>query len=490
MSTSDEKHEDFQHLEVDEKRGVEAEYTVDPDVARRIRRKFDLHILPWIFLLWLLSNLDRSNIGNAKLDGLVTELNLTGTNFNVALAVFYILFIVVDMPSNLVLKYVGGGRYIPLMAMAWGIVVTCIGAVKTYGGLIACRLFLGMCEGGMFGGVIFYLSMFYKRHDLMFRLGIYYSATPLSSAFGGLLATGLAQIKFHGFNGWPWIFFVEGAITVIASMAAFFFLPNTPGSARFLTEEERRAATHLLNIDLHGGATKDYVEDEKFSWSAARFSILNVNTILLAINFFLILIPVYSFSLFLPTIISGLGFTAVDAQLLTAPPNVLGFLTVIIVGFFSDRIKARGPFIAALFVVAAIGYIMQLASDRSGVKYAGTFFIAAGAFPCPPLVLGWLANNLAPQYAKATGLGFQVAFGNCSAFLATFTYLTQDAPKYTVGHAINLGAIGLGLIVTSVTIAYIRWENAARASGKRDHRLREGNPAELGYRHPEFRYTL
>lgn len=77
-----------------------------------------------------------------------------------------------------------------------------MGAVKSFGGLVACRLFLGACEGGMFGGIILYLSMFYKRHNLMFRLGIFYCAAPLSGAFGGLLATGLSQINYHGYKGW------------------------------------------------------------------------------------------------------------------------------------------------------------------------------------------------------------------------------------------------------------------------------------------------
>ncbi len=137
-----------------------------------------------------------------------------------ALTVFYILYVLLDIPSNWLLKVVGGGRYLPILAMAWGIVGTCMGAVKSFGGLVACRLLLGACEGGMFGGIILYLSkrvhalslhsthfnaltgMFYKRHNLMFRLGIFYCAAPLSGAFGGLLATGLSQIDFHGYNGW------------------------------------------------------------------------------------------------------------------------------------------------------------------------------------------------------------------------------------------------------------------------------------------------
>ena len=134
--------------------------------------------------------------------------------------------------------------------------------------------------------------------------------------------------------------------------------------------------------------------------------------------FFLILIPIYSYSLFLPSIIEGMGYEDTTAQLFTVPPNFLAFLVVIGVSFLSDRIKMRGPLIISGFTIAAIGYIMQLATSTSGVRYAGTFFIAAGAFPCSPLVLAWLSNNLAPHYTKATGLGFIVAFGNCGAFVA------------------------------------------------------------------------
>lgn len=115
---------------------------------------------------------------------------------------FYILYVLLDIPSNWLLKIVGGGRYLPILAMAWGIVSTGMGGVKSYGGLVACRLLLGACEGGMFGGIILYLSMFYKRHNLMFRLGIFYCAAPLSGAFGGLLATGLSRIQYNGYNRW------------------------------------------------------------------------------------------------------------------------------------------------------------------------------------------------------------------------------------------------------------------------------------------------
>jgi MFS family permease len=151
--------------------------------------------------------------------------------------------------------------------MAWGVVGTCMGFVTNFAGLIVCRMILGACEGGMFGGIILYLSMFYPRHKLMFRLGIFYCAAPLSGAFGGLLATGLAEIEYHGYNKWPWIFFIEGAITICVGAVAFFFLPDTPGSAKFLTEEEQWQTVHRLRDDLGGSTAHADVEHERFNWS-------------------------------------------------------------------------------------------------------------------------------------------------------------------------------------------------------------------------------
>jgi len=97
---------------------------------------------------------------------------------------------------------------------------------------------------------------------------VFYCAAPLSGAFGGLLATGLAEIRFGGYNRWPWIFFVEGSLTIVVAIAAFFFLPDTPGKAKFLSEEEQWYIVHVLRADLQGAAQTDKIDDEKFSWAA------------------------------------------------------------------------------------------------------------------------------------------------------------------------------------------------------------------------------
>lgn len=198
----------------------------------------------------------------------------------------------------------------------------CTGFVTTYSGLLAARFFLGLAEGGILGGIILYLSMFYPRAQLMRRIGFFYCAAPLSGAFGGLLAAGLAEIKTKHFSGWHWIFFVEGALTIVFGLVAAFFLPNTPASARFLSPQDQEAAARRMQIDTAGGSASK-VEHEHFSWRAVRMAILNVNTILLSLLFFAIITPIYSYSLFLPTIIKAFKYPTLKAQLYTVPPSKL-----------------------------------------------------------------------------------------------------------------------------------------------------------------------
>lgn len=198
-----------------------SETDLDPTISAHITRKFDKHIIPWLFGLWLLAFIDRSNIGNARIDGLAEDLKIVkGNKFNIALAIFYVPYIIVDgkffyfsaisvgrlltctVPSNWLVKKVGAGHYLPGLVLGWGIVSMCLGFVKTYKGLLVGRFFLGLTEGGLLGGMIIYLAMFYERRQMMIRIGMFYCAAPLSGAFGGLLATGLSQISTGGYDGW------------------------------------------------------------------------------------------------------------------------------------------------------------------------------------------------------------------------------------------------------------------------------------------------
>ncbi|KEZ39858.1 hypothetical protein SAPIO_CDS8799 [Scedosporium apiospermum] len=377
-------------IEYDQKESSgDEDFEEDLELEKRLNRKFDLHIVPWLFGIWLFSFIDRSNIGNAKIDGLTTDLGMdTGTQFNVALLVFYVPYILVDVPSNWIIKKVRAGIYLPVLITCWGLICTFMGFTKSFGGLVAARVLLGLFEGGILGGVIVYLAMFYRRHQMMLRCGLFYCAAPLSGAFGGLLASGLGQIKHGGYNKWPWIFFIEGAITVVFGIVCFFFMPNTPADSKFLTPEERQYVLRYMRLDASGATSTD-VHEERFSWYWVKMSLLAPQTYFCAIIWFFLLVPLYSFSLFLPSIIRGMGYKSTIAQLFTVPPNIAAFITVIATTYYSDKVKLRGPFILGGTILGAAGYVMLLASNSNPVKYAGTFFIGIGVFQCSPILMVW-----------------------------------------------------------------------------------------------------
>jgi adenylosuccinate synthase len=132
----------------------------------------------------------RTNVGNARIQGMEVDLKLVGYRFNWVTSIFYMVYMVVEIPSNLVLKIIGPKYYLPLLVVGFGLVSMCTAFVNSFQGLLAARALLGVFEGGVMPGLAFFITCFYKRNELLFRIGIYVSAASMAGAFGGLLATG------------------------------------------------------------------------------------------------------------------------------------------------------------------------------------------------------------------------------------------------------------------------------------------------------------
>ena len=225
----------------------------DRERARKLTRKCDLHLLPPLFLIWFFPFIDRINIGNARIQGLEKDLHLTGNQFNVALVVFFIPFIIFEAPSNLGMKRVSPRLWLSGQTLLLGLFTICQGVIKTYGGLIAMRVFVGTFETGLIPGSVFLLSAYYPRFQLQWRLSVLMCSTALASAFGGLLAYAIAGMAgTDGYNGWRWIFIIEGLISVAIGLYCLFTVPNWPDKATFLNDDERL----LLKTRIFEGASQ------------------------------------------------------------------------------------------------------------------------------------------------------------------------------------------------------------------------------------------
>ncbi|KAJ5227598.1 uncharacterized protein N7469_007604 [Penicillium citrinum] len=429
---------------------------------KKLLRKLDYRLLPPLTLLYLLSFLDRSNVGNAKLEGMTDDIHMSGNQYLTGLTLYFIGYVLFEIPANVVLKRTTPRIWLPTLTLVWGIVATLLGVVQNYSGYLSSRFFLGVSESGLFPGVVFYLSMWYKRNEQHYRVALFFSAASLAGAFGGILAWGIAHMKgVGGYNGWRWIFILEGLLTVVVSVICYFWVYNYPSTAEFLTNEEREFIQFRLKND------SDATRDEEFTWQAVLDAFKDPKVWLYGLGFHTMSLPLYTLSLFLPTIIKELGYSAAQAQLLSVPPYAVAFCFTIGVAVLSERTRIRAPFIMGSSALACIGYIILLSQHRAGVSYLGTIFAAAGIYPAVAIVLSWPANNVSGQTKRAIANAMQISIGNLGAVLGTQLYRTESSPRYFLGHGFALGYLVANIVVVAILWKVLQKENAEK------ERLRE-----------------
>ncbi|KAL4881862.1 major facilitator superfamily domain-containing protein [Aspergillus karnatakaensis] len=428
----------------------------DAAATKRLIRKIDLVLIPWLAFLYLLSFLDRANIGNARLADLEEDLGMEGLDYNVALAIFFPFYVAAEIPSNIMMKRSRPAIWIPIIMLAWGVVCTLMGLVTSYAGLLVARAALGIAEGGLFPGVTFYITMWYKRHECGLRMAIFFSAATAAGAFGGLLARGIVEMDgLGGKDGWAWIFIIEGLVTFAVAVAAFFIMNDYPDTAKFLTQGEKDEVHRRLKEDRSSLADEFNM---RYFWDALKDWKVWVHMFIT----FGVYTPLYSFSLFLPTIVSSLGYADEKAQLMTVPPYVVACIFCIGGGFLADKQGQRGLYMIFFNIVAIIGFVMLISSDNNGVKYAGTFFAASGIYPNVPQGVAWNGNNIGGSLKRSVGIAMHVGFGNLGGVLASFIYRTQDKPEYYVGHGTLIGTLSMSTILCTIMTIYLRRENARR----------------------------
>ncbi|PNS20845.1 hypothetical protein CAC42_2776 [Sphaceloma murrayae] len=459
--------------------------------------KIDLRLIPMLSLLYLLSFLDRGNIGNAKIEGLQEDLKLTNAQYNWCLTAFFFTYCAFEVPSNMLLKKFRPSMYLASIMVAWGVVMTLMGIVQNYSGLLSARIMLGVAEAGLFPGVVYYNTMWYCRYEIQVRQALFFSAASVAGAFSGLLAYGISFMDgVGGLEGWRWIFILEGMVTVLVALVAFYALYDYPQTASFLTPEERIFIVHRLTYDGQDVASDSahrVAQSDRFGWHYVRQAFSDWQIWVNIIVYWGYICPLYGIALFLPSIIRNLGYASTTAQLLTVPIYVTASIITIVVAYIADRKRIRSPFILGGLIFQLIGFVMCLSTSSPGVTYAGIFIAAAALYQCQPSNITWLSNNLSGSYKRAVGMGIQIAVGNLAGAMASNFYRGRDAPRYKLGHALEIGFITAGILALCTLVLYYRRVNKQReeACARGEHlKFTPEELSELGDKALTFRYTL
>ncbi|KAJ3509347.1 hypothetical protein NLJ89_g5266 [Agrocybe chaxingu] len=439
-------------------------YNAGVDVSgvdeRKLIRKIDYALIPWLSFLYLLSFLDRTSIGNAKLYHLERDLNMTDRQYLLTLTIFFFSYAIFEVPSNVFLKRLRPSLWLSFLMLFWGVMMTLQGVVRNFPQLMAMRWLLGMFEAGLFPGVNYYLSCWYKRSEFGLRAAIFFSAATVSGAFGGLLAAAISKMEgIGGKPAWAWIFILEGLATIVAGVASFWIIQDFPDTAKFLTEAERTVVIRRLQGDDQFSAA-----GENFRFQYILKSLRDWKTWIGMCIYIGCDMPLYAFSLFLPTIINQLGYTATPANLLTVPVYTFACIVTCGVGFIADRLGRRGYFNIGFLFIGAAGYIILISSRSAALSYFAVYMHLWNISSHP----SWVSNNVEGSYKRSVSLAMVISFGNINGAVSSNVYRANDRPWYILGHGLVLMYIGIGIIASTTYLLYLKRENAIRDRGERD----------------------
>ncbi|KAK0221360.1 major facilitator superfamily domain-containing protein [Armillaria fumosa] len=424
---------------------------LDAVSARRVWFKLDLFLLPVMGMFYFLSFLDRANIGNARIAGLQHDLHMTNKQYSIALTVTYVPYILIELPSNLLLRVIGPNYLLPTLMTIWGIVTILQGVVTSYSGLLACRFFLGVFEGGVFPGMILYLTHFYPRAKMTTRIATFFAFALVSVAFSGILAYGIIRMDgVGGRAGWRWIFILEGAFTVAWGLTSYFLMPRDAMAVRFLRLEEREYVAS--QVAESGG--------EKFEWREVRKAFAAPHVWMLSVTFFFSGALLYGMAYFTPSIVQSLGYTAARAQLMSVPPFAAAFALSLTSAYFCDRHHIRGIVIVVSNICALVGFIIFLTSSSVKTQYGSLFLSISGVYTSTPTLSTWNAMNSAPHVRRATAIAIAFMMTNAGGILSTWLLGSlSTAPKYVLGTRVMIAFSGGIALECALCLGYFVWMN-------------------------------
>lgn len=461
----------------------------DLKVARRLKWKIDLWILPMITFIYLLAAMDRSDIGNAQVAGMQKAIHASNGSWANIISLFYVGFVLGQAGGVYTLRSLTPQVVLGSAVIIWGVAITCMIKVTSAAQAEGLRVIIGFCEG-LDHAALLYLSLYYTPKELATRSGIFYSASSLAGAFNGLIAYGIVSNYSHKppFEAWQWLFLIEGVLSIGYGVLVLIFLPPVPEKLNwgFTKDEKRMAVIRTQQANNTPGA--------KIRWKevlpAFKSPMLYVYTVVLVC----IQIILSGLSSFLPALVKTMGYSSVQAQLMTVPVYAVAFVATIFFTNMTDRTSMRGPWLMFLAAVSMIGLIILIAvKTNHAARYAGICLAAMGMYPSVMITTTWLAINTRNYTHRATGsavtnmIAQSIVAGSVQAF--------QNPPYYYTGLKLALAMAALMIPVAGFGSFWVTWQNkkkdAALAENSAETRaLRLMTFEELGSDHPDFRYEI
>ncbi|KAH7148213.1 allantoate permease [Dactylonectria macrodidyma] len=434
-----------------------ANYVPGSDAEKRLVRKMDCIMMPALWLMYILAYIDRQNIGNAKVAGMDVDLKLTDNQYAMLLSIFFIGYLICEVPSNMILTRSRPSLYLPGIMIIWGSLCAVMSVVHNYEGMLALRFFLGAIEAGFFPGVLYVMTCWYKKAEIGKRFSIFFTASVCSGALSGLLAGAITgnMEGVRGMRGWRWLYLIEGCVTIAAAIILKFVLLDFPETSKRLSIEQRQLAVVRM---IHDRKTTVISHGVRLThWQSFKAAVADPRTYLFIVLFVMDL-GSCTISYFIPTIVKSMGYTSVHAQYMTIPIWMVGAVFLIVLSYTADRSGDRRWHITGCLGLSFICTIVCIAVNNPKVLYAMLCFYIAGLYTALPLILNWTSETIAlPAEKRAVVVALVNSIGNLSAVYGSRLWPASDGPAFIKGFATTGAFTGFGTLLAALIPVIVRY---------------------------------
>ena len=379
------------------------------EVGRRARRRIFRRTMPFLFTLFVIAFLDRVNVTYAALE-MTRELGFTDAVYGSGAGVFFIGYFLLEIPGSLIAERWSVRKWIARIMISWGVLSIFTGFIHNATQFYWIRFLLGAAEAGFFPGLIVYLSHWFRSEDRAKAVALFMAAIPLTNIFGSPISGLLLGVNWLGLSGWRWVFVIEGLPAILFGAITLFYLTDWPREAKWLADDERE----WIERELEGEKRAKKAGQSHHALAAFKHR----DVIVLTFAYFFAVTAVYGFNFWMPTIIKRLsGLPNLTVTLISAIPYCAAFVSMLAVGWSSDRRNERRWHTALPLVAVSVGMLASVAAQNYLVLALAMFSLAAAGLYSYLPSFWTLPTRVLTESAAAVAIGLINSFGNLGGYV-------------------------------------------------------------------------
>jgi ACS family tartrate transporter-like MFS transporter len=416
--------------------------TDTPDIATRCRARIVRRLMPFLFVLYVVAYLDRVNVGFAKLGGMNTDLNFSDAVIGFGAGIFFIGYVALEIPGSILVEKWTAKGWIARIMISWGILAMVTGFVHTEKQFYIVRFLLGAAEAGFFPGIIVYISHWFRYQDRAKAVAYLMTGVSVSNIIGSPLSGLIMKVHWLGIAGWRWMFILEGLPAIILGIITLFYLTDWPHQASWLPKEEKDWLINELEQEKKARAAENSL-NTSHSEQTLRDIILKIleafrhrEVILLTLAYFFMVTGVYGLNFWIPSIIKKMSsLSTFQISLLSALPYCFGLVTILLVGWHSDKTNERRWHTALSMMAASAGLLLSVVFGNFA-PLAIAMLCITGAGNAGYLPGFWaLPTSFLSGTTAAASIGLINMIGNLGGFVGPYVvgYLSTKTGSYYGG---------------------------------------------------------